>query len=309
MTAPTGNPKNPPDRSWTRTEHRNERTMRLDRQSVAGCVAMCGAEDARVADAVAGAGESIVAFIEAALPGFRAGGRLIYVGAGTSGRLGVLDAAECPPTFQSEPDRVIGIIAGGDRSLRVSGESLEDDPVGARGALGQLKLNERDTVLGIAAGGTTPYAIGAAQIAGSMGAVSGLLTCSPIEKPEGIGHLVVVETGPELLTGSTRMKAGTATKMVLNTISTTLMAQTGKVYENLMVDLRATNEKLRDRAARIVAELTHLDRNAAFGALDTAGGSVKVAVVMTQTGRSRDEAVALLDRADGDLRRALGAPG
>ncbi len=309
MSNDTGKATTPPDRSWTLTEQRNNRTVDLDRQSVAGTVAMLGVEDALVAGAVAGASGAIVAFIEAALPGFRAGGRLIYVGAGTSGRLGVLDASECPPTFQSEPGRVVGIIAGGDRSLRVSSESLEDIHDGARAELESLAVNDRDTVLGIAAGGTTPYAIGAAQIAASLGAVSGLLTCSPIKRPEGIGHLIVVETGPEPLTGSTRMKAGTATKMVLNTISTTLMAQAGKVYENLMVDVRATNDKLRDRAARIIVELTHLDRDAAFGALDEADGSVKVAVVMLQADCSRDAALKRLDEAEGDLRRAIGERG
>lgn len=305
MSNDTRKASTPPDRSWTLTEQRNNRTVDLDRQSVAGCVALLGVEDALVAGAVAGASGAIVAFIESAFPGFRAGGRLIYVGAGTSGRLGVLDASECPPTFQSEPGRVVGIIAGGDRALRVSSESLEDNPDGARAELESLAVNERDTVLGIAAGGTTPYAIGAAQIAASHGAVSGLLTCSTIDRPDGIEHLIVVETGPEPLTGSTRMKAGTATKMVLNTISTTLMAQTGKVYENLMVDVRATNDKLRDRAARIIAELTHLDRDAAFGALDDADGSVKAAVVMMQAGCSRDAALKRLDEAEGDLRRAI----
>jgi N-acetylmuramic acid 6-phosphate etherase len=306
MSKPTSNAKTPPDRSWTLTEQRNERTSDLDRQSVAGCVAMLNAEDASVAGAVARAADSVASFIESALPGFRAGGRLVYVGAGTSGRLGVLDAAECPPTFQSAPGRVVGIIAGGERSLRVSSESLEDDPDGARDDLVSLGINANDTVLGIAAGGTTPYAIGAARLAGSMGAVAGLLTCSPIPTPAGITRLIVVETGPEALTGSTRMKAGTATKMVLNTISTTLMAQTGKVYENLMVDLRATNDKLRDRAARIVSELTNIDRDAAFGALDGAGGSVKIAVVMRRWGCSRDEAQSMLDLAGGDLRGAMG---
>lgn len=310
MSNNTGHFATPPDRSWALTEQRNERTMGLDRQSVAGCVAMLNVEDALVAGAVAQAAGSITAFIEAALPGFRAGGRLVYVGAGTSGRLGVLDAAECPPTFQTEPGRVVGLIAGGDRSLRVSSESLEDDPDGARADLESLGINTGDTVLGIVAGGTTPYAIGAARIAASMGAVAGLLTCAPIAKPEGIAHLLVVETGPEALTGSTRMKAGTATKMVLNTISTTLMAQTGKVYENLMVDVRATNDKLRDRAARIVSELTGIDRDAAFGALDDAGGSVKIAAIMRRAACTREEAQALLDQAGGDLggvlRGALG---
>lgn len=296
----------PPDRSWTLTEQRNERTMDLDRQSIEGCVAMLNAEDARIAQAVSNASGAIVAFIEAVLPGFRAGGSLVYVGAGTSGRLGVLDASECPPTFQSEQGRVVGIIAGGDRALRVSSESLEDDPDGARPELESLGLTNRDAVLGIAAGGTTPYAIGAAAMAGRMGAVSGLLTCSPIQKPAGVGHLIVVETGAEPLTGSTRMLAGTATKLVLNTISTTLMAQTGKVYENLMVDLRATNDKLRDRAARIVSELTGLSRDSAFVALDDAGGSVKAAIVMQRLGTTLDDATALLHRNGDDLRKALG---
>ncbi|MCB9847645.1 MAG: N-acetylmuramic acid 6-phosphate etherase [Phycisphaeraceae bacterium] len=301
----TNQPAHPPDRSWTITEHRNARTNGLDRVGVAGCVAMLNAEDSLVAPAVGAASGAIVAFIEAALAGFRDGGRLVYVGAGTSGRLGVLDAAECPPTFQSEPGRVVGIIAGGDAALRVSSESLEDDPDGARGELESLGIGARDSVLGIAAGGTTPYAIGAARIARSMGAVSGLLTCSPISEPNGVDHLIVVETGPEALTGSTRMKAGTATKMVLNIISTTLMAQSGKVFENLMVDLRASNNKLRDRAARIIAELTGLDRDDAFELLDAAGGNVKAAVVMRRRGVPLDEAMALLESSGGELRGAL----
>jgi len=298
-------PSHPPDRSQTLTEQRNERTKELDRQDVAGCVAMLSEEDAQVANAVARARPAIVGFIEAALPGFRGGGRLIYVGAGTSGRLGVLDAAECPPTFQSEPGRVVGIIAGGDAALRVSSESLEDDPEGAREELDRLALTEYDSLLSIAAGGTTPYALGAARMARERGAVSGLLTCSPVESLEGVDRLIVIETGPEALTGSTRMKAGTATKMVLNIISTTLMVQIGKVYENLMVDLRATNDKLRDRAARIVAELTGISREEAFGALDAAGGSVKIAVVMRRMGCSAEETRRRLEVAQGDLRGAL----
>ncbi len=264
----------PPDRAWVLTVQRNPRTVRLGHAGVAACVAMLNAEDALVAPAVARAGAQITAFIEGALPGFARGGRLIYVGAGTSGRLGVLDASECPPTFQTPPERVVGVIAGGESALRRSSEGAEDDPAGAHAALDALGLTKHDSLLGIAAGGTTPYVLGAVEHAAAAGALTGVLTCSPIDRPRGARHVIVVETGAEALTGSTRMKAGTATKMVLNIISTTLMAQTGKIHENLMVDLRATNAKLRDRAARIVAALTGVSRERAFGVLDDAGGAV-----------------------------------
>ncbi len=262
--------------------------MDLHRLDVAAIVERIQTEDEAVPRAMAGARQSLTAFIEAAEPGFVAGGRLVYVGAGTSGRLGVLDASEAPPTFQVPPGRIVGIIAGGDAALRVSSEGKEDDPRGAAAELDALGLTARDAVIGIAAGGTTPYVLGAlAHVKGLAAApLTALLTCSPVGTGSvaGADHLLVLDTGPEVITGSTRMKAGTATKLALNTISTTLMIRTGKVYENLMVDLRATNEKLRDRAARIVSTLTGLDRAAAFALLERAEGSVKVAVVMARLG-------------------------
>lgn len=300
--------EHPPDRSHILTEQRNPRSMRLHEMSVAECVRLINEEDRAVPAALERARSQIAAFIEAAEPGFRAGGRLIYVGAGTSGRLGVLDASEAPPTFQVEPGRIVGLIAGGDAALRKSSEGLEDDPRGAAAELTSLGLAERDTVLGIAAGGTTPYVLGALSIAKETtgrAPLTGLLTCSPIPCPPAADHLIILETGPEVLTGSTRMKAGTATKLALNTISTTLMVRSGKVYQNLMVDLRATNNKLRDRAARIISTLTGLDRHAALALLARADGNVKVAIVMYSRGMPIDASRAALEHWRGDLSAAL----
>ncbi|HYE02923.1 MAG TPA: N-acetylmuramic acid 6-phosphate etherase [Phycisphaerales bacterium] len=302
---PTPHPL-PPDRSHLPTEHRHAASMRLHRLSVAEIVGVINREDRTVAEAVAAAAPAISAFIEAAEPGFIAGGRLVYLGAGTSGRLGVLDASECPPTFCVEPGRVIGLIAGGDAALRRSSEGLEDDPDGARAELEALDVGPRDAVLGIAAGGTTPYVLGGVACAGARGALAGLLVCVPMERPGGVDHVISVATGPEVLTGSTRMKAGTATKLVLNTISTTLMVRAGRVYQNLMVDVRATNAKLRDRAARVVAGLTGLDRGAALALLERAGGSAKTAIVMARRGLDRTAAEAELARARGRLGVVLG---
>lgn len=282
----------PPDRGWVLTEQRNPRTMRLHELTADEVVAAIQAEDAAIPHAMARAHDAICAFIRAAEPGFVAGGRLIYIGAGTSGRLGVLDAAEAPPTFHVKPGRVVGIIAGGDAALRASSEGREDEPDGARTAIHTLGLEPRDTILGIAAGGTTPYVRGALGIAKGAcpEAVTGLLTCAPTTTPTGCDHLIVIETGPEVVTGSTRMKAGTATKLALNTISTTLMVREGRVFENLMVDLRATNDKLRDRGARIISTLTGLDRDAAFSLLRRADGDVKTAILMGRLGLQRAEA-------------------
>lgn len=303
MSTPLNPSPTPPDRSMVATEQRHPGTRRLHACSVAECVATIQDEDAAVIEAMRRARPAIVAFIEAAEQRFGAGGRLIYLGAGTSGRLGVLDASEAPPTFQVEPGRVVGIIAGGDDALRRSSESREDDADGASAGLEALRLTELDIVLGIAAGGTTPYTIGAIAIAKRLQprCLTGLLTCSPVDRPPGCNHLIVLETGPEVLTGSTRMKAGTATKLALNTISTTLMIRSGRVYQNLMVDMRATNAKLRDRAARIVAAVTGLTREAAFASLDAAGGEVKTAIVMHRLGVPRDAAASLLTKAGGRL--------
>ncbi len=298
----------PPDRAHLATESRNPRSMGLHRATVAECVQLINREDALVPAALARAQPELIALIENIEPRFNAGGRLIYLGAGTSGRLGVLDAAEAPPTFQVEPGRIVALIAGGDAALRRSSEGREDDPGGALGELDALALSPSDSVIGIAAGGTTPYVRGALAHAGALTAppLTALLSCCPCARPPGAGHLVVLDCGPEVLTGSTRMKAGTATKLALNTISTTLMVRAGKVYENLMVDVRASNAKLRDRAARILSALTGLERQAAFAALDAAGGAVTTAVVMQRLALGRAAAEAALREGQGRLDRLLG---
>lgn len=297
-----------PDRSTILTEQRNPRTMTLHALDVHACVATIQAEDRTIADAMDRARPTLTHLIERIEPRFLAGGRLIYVGAGTSGRLGVLDASEAPPTFQIPPGRIIGLIAGGDASLRTSSEGKEDDVNGAEPELRALNLTERDTILGIAAGGTTPYVLGCLSLAKQLThskAFTALLCCSPISTPPHTDHLVVIDTGPEVLTGSTRMKAGTATKLALNTISTTLMIRSGRVYENLMVDLRATNAKLKDRAARIVSTLTGLSREEAFLLLDRANGGVKAAVVMQRLSLPLNEAEDRLRQVQGRLDRLL----
>lgn len=300
------------DRSHIATEKRNPRTRHLHALSARECVDLINQEDREIHHAMKRAAKAISKFIEAAEPGFLAGGRLVYVGAGTSGRLGVLDASEAPPTFQVEPGRIVGIIAGGDSSLRKSSEGKEDEPRGAWEQLEALNLTSKDAVLAIAAGGTTPYALGALDFCKQESRppeqrpLTAMLVCTQMDHPAAADHLIVLKTGPEVLTGSTRMKAGTATKLALNTISTTLMVRSGRVYENLMVDVRATNAKLRDRAARIVATLTGLSRDECFDLLERGGGAVKTAVVMQRLGLGREEAEGRLSAAGGRLGAALG---
>lgn len=285
--------------------------MNLHALSIEQCVETLCREDRHAFDAVKRAGPRITKLIEAIAPRFLAGGRLIYVGAGTSGRLGVLDASEAPPTFQIEHGRIIGIIAGGDGALRKSSESKEDDPQGAWDELRALNLTAKDSLIGIAAGGTTPYVHGAfdfckTQLPESERPLTCLLCCTPVDQPQHADQLLILKTGPEVLTGSTRMKAGTATKLTLNIISTTLMIRMGKVYQNLMVDLKASNIKLRDRAARIVSTLTGLSREDCFTLVDDAGGSVKTAVVMHRAGLDKQAAESKLAAANGHLAAALG---
>jgi N-acetylmuramic acid 6-phosphate etherase len=278
-----------PDRSHLLTEQRNPRSMNLHAMTIAEIVTLINREDEAVIGAVGHALPDLAAFVRAAEAFFVAApppsedpslfpGRLIYVGAGTSGRLGVLDASEAPPTFHVPHGRIVGLIAGGDAALRKSSEGAEDDPMGAAAELSRLNLSIADAVLGIAAGGTTPYVLGALRIAKRFGARTGLLACTPIQRPLACDHLIILPTGPEVLTGSTRMKAGSATKMALNMISTALMVRAGRVRENLMIDLRATNEKLRDRAGRIIATLSGLSREESLAALDRSGGSVREAI-------------------------------
>jgi N-acetylmuramic acid 6-phosphate etherase len=296
-----------PDRSHIDTEKRNSRSRAMHTMDVAGIVELINSEDRDVFQALKRARPRLTKFIEAVEPGFLAGGRLIYVGAGTSGRLGVLDASEAPPTFCVPATRVVGIIAGGDGALRKSSEGAEDDAEGAWDALDGLELTSNDVVIAIAAGGTTPYAVGALTYCkvkrkkASQQPMTALLCCTTIEKPEHADHLLMLKTGPEVLTGSTRMKAGTATKLALNTISTTLMIRAGKVYENLMVDVKATNNKLKDRAGRIVSMLTKLDREAALEILEKCDGEAKTAIVAHRKEVSAQEARQLLASAEGHL--------
>lgn len=297
-----------PDRSHIDTEKRNPRSRTLHSMAISEIVDLINGEDRHVVQALKRARPRLTKFIEAAEPGFLAGGRLVYVGAGTSGRLGVLDASEAPPTFCVPATRIVGIIAGGDGALRKSSEGAEDDGTGSWEQLEDLKLNADDTVIAIAAGGTTPYALGALTYAKTKckkPPLTALLCCTTIDKPEHADHLLMLKTGPEVLTGSTRMKAGTATKLALNTISTTLMVRAGKVYENLMVDVKATNAKLRDRAARIISTLTKLDRNAALELLDRCDGEVKTAIVVKRLELEPAEARERLADAQGHLGRVL----
>ncbi|MGD1915538.1 MAG: N-acetylmuramic acid 6-phosphate etherase [Phycisphaerales bacterium] len=298
--------KSPPDRSGVPTEGVHPRSAGLDALPTVDLLALMSEEDERAARAVRAETSRIAALVEDIVPRFGAGGRLIYVGAGTSGRLGVLAASECPPPFLVDTSRVVGIIAGGDAALRRSSESLEDDPEGALPELERIGGGDLDTVIGLTAGGTTPYPLGALRIARSRGALTALVTCG--ESPDGHTphHVIRLETGPEVLAGSTRLKAGTATKLALNMISTALMVRMGKVHDGLMVDVSATNDKLRDRAARIVVRLVGGTREEALTLLGEAGGRVKTAVVMRSLGVSRGEAEDRLEDLGGSLRDALG---
>ncbi|MBI3567377.1 MAG: N-acetylmuramic acid 6-phosphate etherase [Gemmatimonadetes bacterium] len=289
------------------TEQRNPRTADIDLASPAEIVDRLNAEDRTVADAVRSQREPLAAAVAAAEQTLRAGGRLFYVGAGTSGRLGVLDASEIPPTFGASPELVQGIIAGGMAALTRAQEGAEDRPDGARTDLDAAGVRAGDFVVGIAASGTTPYVRAALQHAKSLGARTAVVACSPppAETLAAADIAIVAVTGPEAVTGSTRMKAGTATKLILNTITTGAMIRLGKTYGNLMVDLQATNEKLVDRSERIVAEVCGIERAAARAALDAAAGSVKLAIVMQRLGVTRDEAVRALEAAGGVIRRVL----
>jgi N-acetylmuramic acid 6-phosphate etherase len=292
------------------TEQRNPRTEAIDVASSLDIVDLMSAEDRRVPEAVHACRAEIARTVDLAVEAFRGGGRLIYVGAGTSGRLGVLDATECPPTFGTPPDMVVGIIAGGLPALTRSQEGAEDDVAAAVHDLDAHGVSARDVVLGIAASGTTPYVRAALGRAKRLGAKTALLTCSdpPPDLAAACDVTMAVRAGPEVLTGSTRLKAGTATKLVLNTITTAAMIRLGKAYGNLMVDLMAWSEKLKDRGERIVMEACRVDRARARRAMEDAKGSVKLAVVMVRKGLDRDAARRLLEDAGGVVRRAIGDP-
>jgi N-acetylmuramic acid 6-phosphate etherase len=289
------------------TEQRNPRSEKMDTLTPLELVELIQSEDRRVAEAVAAEHEQIARALEIIVEVFRAGGRLFYVGAGTSGRLGVLDAAEMPPTFGTDPDLVQGIIAGGYDALVRAREGAEDDPGAGARDLEARGVTRLDFVLGIATSGTTPYVHGALGRARELGARTGFLLCTP-PSPELVArHDVVIAplVGPELITGSTRMKAGTATKLVLNTLSTGAMVLTGKVWGNLMVDLRATCRKLEDRAVRILRATLDLGEPEAEALLERAGSSVKVAIVMHRGGVSEPEARRRLEAAGGRVAGAI----
>lgn len=269
------------DHSKLTTEQQNARSRNIDRLTTEQIVAVINAEDKKVAPAVARERKAIAAAVDMIAARLEQGGRLFYVGAGTSGRLGVLDAAECPPTFGVRRTLVQGIIAGGRRALTRSIEGAEDRAADGQAALAAKKLSAADAVVGIAACGLTPYVHGALKYAQKIGAGTVFITCAP----EAVKHIpasIIINpvVGPEVIAGSTRMKAGTATKLVLNTLTTAAMIKMGKVYGNLMVDLTAVNDKLRNRSIRIVAQLTGLSRKKASILLKLAGGKVKPAVVM-----------------------------
>jgi N-acetylmuramic acid 6-phosphate etherase len=292
------------------TEKRNPRTANIDLASPLEIVDLIAAEDARVPAAVRSQREQIASAIEEAEATFRRGGRLFYVGAGTSGRLGVLDASEMPPTYGTDPEMVQGIIAGGHKALTRSQEGAEDRLESAVEDLNAHGVRAGDFVIGIAASGTTPYVRRALAHARAVGARTGLVACSPPpdETVQLVDILILAITGPEVVTGSTRMKAGTATKLVLNTITTGAMIRLGKTYGNLMVDLRATNKKLEDRSERIIAEVCDVPRAEARALLDRAGGTVKTAIVMHVLHTSRDDAERALANAGGVIRRAVNRP-
>jgi N-acetylmuramic acid 6-phosphate etherase len=291
------------------TEQRNPDTVDIDLADAARIVELLNLQDRQVPEAVWAVRADVARAIEMVERAFRAGGRLIYVGAGTSGRLGVLDAAECPPTFGSPPEMVQGVIAGGAAALIRSAEGAEDDFDAGAEAMDAKDTRAGDVVLGIAASGTTPYVRGALTRAAARGAGTILLSCTdpPRDLLANVDLAILPKVGPEALTGSTRLKAGTATKLVLNTITTGAMIRMGRAYGNLMVDLVALSDKLRDRGERIVMEVCGVERDVARRAVAAAAGHVKTAIVMLKRGVDRAAADALLGAAGGSVRRAVGA--
>jgi len=288
------------------TEQRNPRTMDLDTLSVEDVLRRISAEDQRVPAAVAHEIPYIAAAVERVVTSFRAGGRLIYVGAGTSGRLGVLDASECPPTFGAPPEWVQGVIAGGAPALVRAVEGAEDRAEEGDRAMLELRVGPADTVIGIAASRRTPFVVAAVARARALGAGTAYVTCTPRgEFTLDVDVAICLEVGPEVLMGSTRMKSGTAQKLVLNMITTTAFVRSGKVYENLMVDLMATSQKLVERSRRTVMAVTGCDYATASRAIEEAGKSVKTAIVMLKLDCPRSDAERRLERAGGFVRAAL----
>ncbi|MCY3834053.1 MAG: N-acetylmuramic acid 6-phosphate etherase [Chloroflexi bacterium] len=290
-----------------RTEQANPRSERVDQMTSFELVSLINSEDAKIAAAVNLALPQIAKAVDVISEAMARGGRLFYVGAGTSGRLGVLDAVECVPTFSAPPDLVQGIIAGGNAALTRSIEGAEDQPDQGRTDLMKQGLSTADVVCGIAASGRTPYVVGALRFARSVGAKTVAVSCNANSPIAAIADLEIsVDAGPEIIAGSTRMKAGTAQKMILNMLSTATMIRLGKVYGNLMVDVKVTNQKLAQRACRLVMRLTGADAETAARLLARANNEVKAAIVMQSLGLEYAEARQLLDDAEGRLRAVIG---
>ena len=288
------------------TEASNPGSREIDALSAEQIVQLMNQEDSLVAAAVASQAEVIAQSIDVIANRISAGGRLIYLGAGTSGRLGVLDASECPPTFNTPPEMVVGLIAGGYQALTRSIEGAEDHPETAPHDLEQVRLSDADVLVGIATSGRTPYVIAGLEYARQVGASTIGLTCNQNSELTDLPDLLIAPVvGPEVITGSTRLKAGTATKMVLNMLTTGAMVRIGKTFGNLMVDLRASNIKLTDRSRRILMELTDLDASAAEQLLGKCDGELKTAIVSHLRSTTPQNARQLLSEADGHLRQAL----
>jgi N-acetylmuramic acid 6-phosphate etherase len=294
------------DLSALLTEQVNSASVGLDTLSTLDMLRVMNGEDQKAALAVEAVLPRIAEAVDAIAEALGRGGRLFYIGAGTSGRLGVLDASECPPTFNVPPDLVVGIIAGGETALRSATEGTEDSPEAGAADLRAHGFGSSDALVGIAASGRTPYVLGAVEAAREIGALTVALVCSP-GSPLACAARIAIEplTGPEVVTGSTRLKAGTATKMVLNMISTGVLVRLGYVYSNLMVNVQPRNAKLVDRAQRIIMAITGVGREEAARALEASGGDVRVATVMAASGVSREQARARLEAAGGRLREAL----
>lgn len=288
------------------TEARNKKTTNLDMMTVHEMLSSMNQEDQSVPQAVSRELGKIEQVVKSAIHAFQSGGRLIYMGAGTSGRLGVLDAVECVPTFSSSPDRVVGLIAGGNKALTEAVEGAEDNETMGSGDLAALDLTENDLVVGVAASGRTPYVIGGLKYAQKIGASTASLSCNRYAEISKYSDMAIeIETGPEVLTGSTRLKAGTAQKLVLNMISTASMIGLGKAYENLMVDVQPNNEKLVERSKKIIMEATGTDLKTAENVYFNAHQNVKAAILMILLGCSLDEALERLKHANGFIRKAV----
>ena len=287
------------------TEKQNQHSMDIDKMSTLEILHVINSEDSKISTAVEKSLDDIKDFIDSLVIQFNKGGRLFYLGSGTSGRLGVLDAAECPPTFGVDPAMVQGLIAGGYDALVNSIEGAEDLCELGSAVISDNNINENDVVLGITASSTTPFVLGALEKAKSLNALTGLLTFNEFLGSSFIDHLITIVVGPEVIAGSTRMKAGTATKMVLNMITTVSMVKLNKTYGNLMVDLKASNEKLKDRATKIIMHLTDLEYEDAIKLLKSADDEVKTAVLMEKMHIDKSESREILNNNQGSLRDSL----